>query len=100
MHDSALDEDGLAGHEIDILTVDPPGRNAGQPVDRLVPAIMVVRDRHPRVRLQRHLEHVEAASGVVLALQEFQLQRAKVDDFRHGILLSSANATTMAANAG
>ena len=34
MHDAAFDEDGLAGRNIDILFIDPPGRGAGQPVDR------------------------------------------------------------------
>jgi hypothetical protein len=43
-----------------------------------------MRDRHSRIRLQRHLEHVEAAGGVVLALQELQPKRAEIDDFSHG----------------
>src|SRR4051794_6752415 len=84
MHYSALAEYGLAGRKIAILAIDPPGRDAAQPVNRFVPAIMIMRDRHPCVRLQRHLEHVEAAFGVVLALQKFQLQRAKIDGLGHG----------------
>lgn len=75
-----------------IFAVNPPGRGAGQSINRLVPAIMVVRYGHARVRLQRHLEYVDAAGGVVLALQESQPERAEVDDFRHGTLLLSANA--------
>src|SRR6202035_1086390 len=97
VHDAASDEDGFTRRQVDIPAVNPPGCRAAQSINRLVPAVMVMRYRHPRVRLQRHLEHVDAAGGVVLALQESQLERAEVDDFRHGIWLLSANAATTAA---
>src|SRR3981081_4446940 len=100
MHNAAFDENGFAWRYLDIIAVDSPGRYALETVNRLIPAVVVVRNRHARVRLQRHLEHVDATGGVVLALQESQLQRAEVDDFRHGILLSSAHAATMTAPAG
>jgi hypothetical protein len=88
MHDAAFDEDGFAGRNVDILAVDPPARRARYSVNGLVPAFVIMRDRHPRVRLQRHFEHVDTAGGVVLALQKSQFERAEVDDFRHGHLLS------------
>ena len=92
MHDAAFDEDGFARPQVDVLAVNLPGRRPVKSKNRLVPAIMVVRYRHARVRLQRHLEHVDAAGGVVLALQESQPERAEVDDFRHATLLLSADA--------
>jgi hypothetical protein len=42
-----------------------------------------MRDGHSCVRLQGHLEHVDAAIGRILALQEFQREAAKVDGFGH-----------------
>ncbi len=68
MHNAAFDEDGLAGGQIDILSIDPQGRGAGQPVDRFIPTIVVMGNRHA---LQRHLKHIEAAACVFLALQKF-----------------------------
>src|SRR5580698_6071474 len=47
---------------------------------------MVVRNRHARVGLQRHLEHIEAAAGALFVLQKFELQRTKIDDFGHANL--------------
>jgi hypothetical protein len=38
---------------------------------------------HTRIRLYRHLEHVEAAGGVVFAVKKPELERAEVDGFRH-----------------
>ena len=76
---AAADEDGSTEDEVDVLAVDPPGRGAGKAVDRLVPALVMVRHRHPRVRLQGHLEHVDAAAGLLPALQEAELQGTHAD---------------------
>jgi hypothetical protein len=91
MHHAALDEDSFAGCEVDIVTVDAPAGGTGEPVDRFIPSIVVVGNRHPRVWLQRHFEHVETAGSVFLALQELKLQRAEIDDFRHGFALLEEN---------
>jgi hypothetical protein len=52
-----------------------------------------MRDRHSCIRRQRHLEQVDAAAGRVLALQEFELQRANIDQFGHGVLACGSRAT-------
>jgi hypothetical protein len=39
---------------------------------------------HARIRLYRHLEHVDAAGGVVFAVKKPELERADVDGFGHG----------------
>ncbi len=48
MDDAASDEEGLAGRQIDILSVNPPGRVTGQPVYRFIPTIVIMGDRHAR----------------------------------------------------
>ena len=76
VNDPALDEDGLTGLEHDVLAVDAPGRSAGQPVNRFVPALVIMRDGHARVRLHRHLERVEAAGGLFFGLEKPELEAA------------------------
>ena len=76
VNDPALDEDGLTGPEHDVLAVDAPSRGAGQPVNGFVPALVIVRDGHARVRLDGHFERVEAAGGLFLGLQKPEFQAA------------------------
>src|ERR1700733_14010299 len=88
MHDAALDEHGFAGSDVDIPAVNPPGRLAGQSVNGLIPALMIMRDGHARIRLPRHLEHVETAGRLVLVVEKPELEGTKIDGFSHDALLS------------
>jgi hypothetical protein len=49
VHPAALDEHGLAGGHIYVLSINPPGRDTAYSIDHLVPAIVIVGDRHARV---------------------------------------------------
>ena len=79
MNDSALDEDGLTGLEHDVLAVNAPGRGAGQPVNGLIPALVIVRDGYARVRLDGHFERIEAAGGLFFYLKKPEFEAANAD---------------------
>src|SRR5204862_6117126 len=85
VHHAALDEHALPGPDLDIAASDPKNGHAGEAVDRLVPALMMMRHRHAGVRLQRHLEDVDAAAGLVLALQKAKLHPRNAYDLRHEV---------------
>ena len=68
--DPGLDEDRVSGLKCDVVTVDAPGRHAHQPDNRFIPVLVIVRDRHPRVRLHGHFKRVETAAGALLRLGE------------------------------
>src|SRR6185437_2720863 len=89
MRDTASDEKGFAGHDVDILAIDKPSRRAGYPVNRLVPAFMVVRNGHPGVRRESHLKHIDEAGCLVLALEKSEFDRTHVNDLGHDIPLLS-----------
>jgi hypothetical protein len=74
MDDAALDECRLSRPHRNVLAVDPPGGCSRQAVDRLIPSVVMVGNRHPCVRLHGHLEKVEAAVGIVFAPKKAQLQ--------------------------
>src|SRR6202042_3059106 len=88
VYDAALDENRFPGPKVDIVAVNPPGRGAGESINRLVPPIVIMRHRHSGIRLHRHLEHVDTPGGLVLALEKFQPERAHLDDFNHGTSFS------------
>src|SRR6202044_1355792 len=73
VNDPALDKDGLTRLGQEILAIDAPSRRAGQPLNRFVPALVIMGDRHTGVGLDRHLEGVETAGGLVLCLKEPKL---------------------------
>jgi len=58
-----------AGHDRHVAAVDLEGRAAGQAIGGPVPALVIIRHRHPGVRLRRHPERIEAAGGVVPAVR-------------------------------
>ena len=70
---------GLTGLEHDVLTVDAPGRGAGQPVNGFVPALVIMGDGHAGVRLDRHFERVEAAGGLFFGLKKPELEAANAN---------------------
>lgn len=83
MDDTAGDEDGLAGLQRDVLAIDAPSCHACEAVDGLVPVLVVVGNWQPRIGEDRHLEHIEAAPGTLLALEKLQFDAAHVYDFWH-----------------
>jgi hypothetical protein len=78
-----LDEDTVAWANIDRYAVNCEGRDAFEPVDALVPIAVIMGHRHVRAGLATHLEHVEAAAGFVLALQEAKGDGPAANDLWH-----------------
>src|SRR5829696_5030812 len=87
MDDAALDEHTLAGANLGVLAIDPPRRDTRQSIDGLVPPVVMVRHRHAGIWLHRHLEHVNTAFRVVLAVKEPQFQTVEAYRFWHPKIL-------------
>jgi hypothetical protein len=78
--------------DLDRLAVDRPGRDALEPVDRLLKPIVAVRRRHPRLGRDSALEHRRGPARVSGLDQEADAQRTErnrvvVDGLLHGGLL-------------
>src|SRR5215208_5102513 len=76
---AAPDADRLARAELTGPTVDRPGADSLQAVDRLLEPVVAVGYRHLRVGRDRTLEHRDAAAGIIGVDEEVDRDRTDVD---------------------
>ena len=79
VNDSARDAERLARTDVGLASVEGPGQDALQPVDRLLVSVVAVRDRHVRAGRHVELEECDRTSGRLALEQEANRQRPDPD---------------------